>query len=440
MSKSLNPRRTQHPKSDPRAIDDDSAPKHNNLYSPRGSALEQTDVVISDEPTGVEKYHHGQQEPLKQVLSSASDYSRRESARPYGDEYADVSRMIASTLSSAQVSAGNGLVSENSTLSVDAVLPHVTSVGTLTNLTVSGPSSLSALTVSGSATFSGTVTVPVPVSGTNPVTKDYSDAQVVIAGTGLTKTGNSLAVDAALGHVTSLGNLTGLTVTGDSTFSGAVNVPAPTAGTHAVSKDYSDGQVVIAGTGLTKTGNSLAVDAALGHVTSLGNLTGLTVTGDSTFSGAVNVPAPTVGTHAVSKDYSDGQVVSAGTGLTKTGNVIALDAASITTVGTLTGVTISGAIVTPMQYVAPAEGETVTATGNSVGIILNPAGPLAALTLDFPTGAVNGQRFSVHTTQDITALTVTGTFANGNAPGAGITAGAPLRYIYSTDVGAWLVL
>ena len=245
--------------------------------------------------------------------------------------------------------------------------------------------------------------------------------------------------------MTKVGTLQNLTVSGSATFTGTVTVPAPTTGTHAVNRDFATSNfAVTAGTGLTKTGGRLSLDAA--SITSVGTLTGLTVSGDATFSGAVNVPAPTAGTHAATRDYADSLVVTAGTGLTKTGNTLALDAASITSVGwrmtekssPQKGSAFVGAIVTPMEYFAPMDEDTVAARDASPGVIVNPARAIGALTIVLPGTPVNGQRFSVHSTQDIAALTLTATFAPGNAPGAGMTAGTALKWTYSDDIGGWL--
>lgn len=170
----------------------------------------------------------------------------------------------------------------------------------------------------------------------------------------------------------------------------------------------------------------------------LGTLDTLSVFGPALFTDTISVPTPTAGNHAVNRDYADSLTVTPGNGLAKIGTILSLDNAAITSVGTLTGLSVTGAIVTPMEYVTPADGDTITASNTSPGVIVNPAGAIDALTVVFPETPVNGQRFSLHTTQDITALTVTATFAPGNAPPAGMTAGTPLRWIYSTDLGGWV--
>jgi hypothetical protein len=213
-------------------------------------------------------------------------------------------------------------------------------------------------------------------------------------------------------------------------------------------EQYGDIQTMIRqnqlqpGSGVTIADNTVSVDPS--QITAVGTLDTLEVTGSATFTnGPVSVPAPVNGTDAVTKDYADSSVVTAGTGLTKTGNVLAIDAAqpSITSVGTLSALSVSGDatvgghVLSSIQYSVPADGETVTTSAENV--ILNPATALSTLTLTFPTGATNGQKLIVTSSQNVATLTATGPFANGNAPAAGLTAGTPIRFIWSADAAAW---
>jgi hypothetical protein len=70
--------------------------------------------------------------------------------------------------------------------------------------------------IGGNLTITGTVTVPTPVNATDASTKAYVDSLISTAGTGLTKTGNVFSVNASQTQITSLGTLTGLTVSGSS--------------------------------------------------------------------------------------------------------------------------------------------------------------------------------------------------------------------------------
>lgn len=63
------------------------------------------------------------------------------------------------------------------------------------------------------------------------------------------------------------------------------------------------------------------------------------------------------------------------------------------------------------QTASPTTGQTVAATSDDKDrtLVLTPAGTLAALTITFPSNAASrlGQRFSVTTSQAITALSIT---------------------------------
>ena len=203
-----------------------------------------------------------------------------------------------------------------------------------------------------------------------------------------------------------------------------------------------------AGTGLTLNAGALDVNTSLSHVTSLGTLTGLTVSGASTFSGTVSVPTPTASGHAASKSYVDGAAVTAGSGLSQTGSVISL--APITSVGTLTGLTVGGnatltgklsvgkCLITPLEYNTPVDADTVTAVANSPGLLLNPATALPSLTIVLPSAPVDGQHFSVTSSHSVTSLTLTATFAV-TAP-TSLSAGVALHWIYSADAASWFNL
>jgi hypothetical protein len=65
----------------------------------------------------------------------------------------------------------------------------------------------------------------------------------------------------------------------------------------------------------------------------------------------------------------------------------------------------------PVQRVVPLTTDTVTATTGIDGLVLLlvPAATIAALTVVFPTNPVDGQQFTLRSTQIVTVLTVTGT-------------------------------
>lgn len=205
----------------------------------------------------------------------------------------------------------------------------------------------------------------------------------------------------------------------------------------AVSSAAPTGPTVSAGTGLTLTESTLSVNNSLSNVTAVGTLATLTVDGESTLRGATTVTgATTMG------DLTVGGVATV-TGATTLGNVTVGGTAAVTGMATLGDAVVTGylrlvkSFITPMQYFAAADGDTVTATALSPGIVLNPTGPLATLTIVLPATPLNGQQVSILSSQDVAAVTITASFANGNAPAAGLTAGTPLRYIWSSDAAAW---
>lgn len=88
------------------------------------------------------------------------------------------------------------------------------------------------------------------------------------------------------------------------------------------------------------------------------------------------------------------------------------------------------------QYVTPATGATVTvAINQSTTLFINPAGTIAALTINFPSSPANLTRVQLGTSQTITGLTL----GNGTFLGALTTlaAGGFATYIYSSGASKW---
>lgn len=94
-------------------------------------------------------------------------------------------------------------------------------------------------------------------------------------------------------------------------------------------------------------------------------------------------------------------------------------------------------ISTSMQRVVPTTGQTITPT-NAMGdiiLVLEPAGTLATLTVNTPSTPVDGQRFSVMSTQIITALTLAvGTVIGGLASFA---ANGFMTLVYNASQTKW---
>ena len=288
-----------------------------------------------------------------------------------------------SYVDSLVVTAGTGLTKVDNIISVDNIQPQITSLGTLTSLNVSGTSGLSkvvisdtsqatdstsgaltvagglgvakntfiggTLSVSGGATFVGTTTVPTPVNGTDAVNKTYADSLIVTAGTGLTKTGSVISVNTSLAHVTSVGTLSALTVSGLTNLS------------NATSTDTSQST--------STTTGSFTVAGGVGIVKNLFVGGNLSISGSTFLNGTVTVPAPVNGSDAVTKTYADSLVVTAGTGLTKTGNVLSVNSTltNVTSVGTLTALTVSG-VATIGQVKTTNTSQSTSSTSGSATV------------------------------------------------------------------------
>ena len=88
------------------------------------------------------------------------------------------------------------------------------------------------------------------------------------------------------------------------------------------------------------------------------------------------------------------------------------------------------------QYAAPTTGGTVNiSSGGDVALILNPSGTLAALTVNFPSAPVDGDRIVIASSQIITALTM----GNGAMVGTLTSLAVPgfAYFIFSTTAGKW---
>ena len=90
-----------------------------------------------------------------------------------------------------------------------------------------------------------------------------------------------------------------------------------------------------------------------------------------------------------------------------------------------------------VQRVVPASGNTVTAAVGIDGLTLElvPAGTLATLAVVWPTSPVDGQTFTLKSSQAVTALTVIGTVAG--APSA-LAAGYGHTFIWDGTASTWL--
>ncbi len=310
--------------------------------------------------------------------------------------------------------AGNGLTKQGTIFSVLPSLPHVTTLGTLNSLNVSGVAIVSnassstdttsgAVVIAGGMGLGGALNVgsTLNISGTTSLAKQVtlqetaqststsSGALVVQGGAGIggnvflggtlrcagavTLTSTTVSTSVGSGSLILSGGagIAGSTFMSTLTVTTACVVPTPTTSTNPATKGYVDDLVSIAGQGLTKSANTFVVNAALSHVTSLGVLSSLSVAGSASLtnvaiSGAMTIPTPTSDSHAATKGYVDGSISTAGQGLSKVGTALSVNAtlSHVTTVGTLTTLGVSGlSNLTGALAVTNTAASTSSATG-----------------------------------------------------------------------------
>lgn len=89
-------------------------------------------------------------------------------------------------------------------------------------------------------------------------------------------------------------------------------------------------------------------------------------------------------------------------------------------------------------YNVPLTGFTISMTVSQSALALNPAGTLAAGTVNLPPTGFDGKMASIYSTQTITSLTLATT--NGatiNSPVTTLTANGHASYIYSLAANTW---
>lgn len=102
--------------------------------------------------------------------------------------------------------------------------------------------------------------------------------------------------------------------------------------------------------------------------------------------------------------------------------------------------TLSGAgLLEPYSYNTPLTGATITMAAYERRCIINPAGTLAALTVNLPPNPVDGQVAGVATTQIVTALTVAAGTGGASIVGAPTTlaADATFTMLYRSASTTW---
>lgn len=203
---------------------------------------------------------------------------------------------------------------------------------------------------------SGTVSCGVSPTALGHLTpKAYVDGiSYLQVGNGLTKTFSTLSVNASQPQITSLGTLSNLALTGNI----SSNVNAAVSGT-----TYSALFLQAGGYGCILSGG---ITQGVGSVAKLEMKNGASVTPIVTFDGSGNASFPnpvivgtcTLSTHAATKGYSDTALalkadktyvdalsyLTIGSGLSKVGSTLSLNAAQITSVGTLSSLAVSGSV------------------------------------------------------------------------------------------------
>jgi hypothetical protein len=344
------------------------------------------------------------------------------------------------------LSGGSGTV-----ISVNASQTQITSVGTLTSLNVSGN-----LTVTSTEDSSDYTTGALQVAGGLNVKKNVMMGSVL----NLTNTTDATTVNSGVLLVSggaSFAKKVQMSGTLNMNSNYIINLNLPVNNGDASSKLYVDNQTSLAGNGLTKTvntfsvnvdsnsieifnnilrvasgiagtglsggsGTTLSVNASQTQITSVGTLTSLSVTGSTSLGSNLNMNSnrivslstPLVTTDAATKGYTDSLVVTAGTGLTKTGTVISINSnqPTVVSLGTLNlleiGSNLSGTPDNTTGSFFTVNGSTFT---DNVTNSNSTAPDIAFTTFDIPTlSAVNTNVTTVNAaTVYISGSPVTGT-------------------------------
>jgi len=90
-----------------------------------------------------------------------------------------------------------------------------------------------------------------------------------------------------------------------------------------------------------------------------------------------------------------------------------------------------------VQRAIPVTGATVAIGNNTTGLILEPAGTLATLTITLPTAPRDGQLLFISTIATITTLTVSGGAIGANQSPSTLTAGDSIRFVYQATGSKW---
>lgn len=203
--------------------------------------------------------------------------------------------------------------------------------------------------------------------------------------------------------------------------------------------------------GQTLTNSS--TDGIYGNIILASSNQGAGVVASTLYSG-FRVQADSLNTGTNKAGISIGNITGASSNyaiLTGTGLVSLADTTQSTT--TATGAIISlgglglaknlttGGAVSTAGYdtSSPVTGNTVTASANTPGLLLTPAGTLATLTVRLPSSPIDGQQYWVATSQTITSVTWqdAGGTAGNVIGGAASLALAGARFVYNASGTKW---
>jgi hypothetical protein len=90
--------------------------------------------------------------------------------------------------------------------------------------------------------------------------------------------------------------------------------------------------------------------------------------------------------------------------------------------------------ITATQYAVPVSGALVVIKTSQV--IINPAGSLAALTIEFPSAPADGQSVTIISSAAVSSVTASNVSFTGGSFTA-LVANTPVKYIFSASTATW---
>ena len=302
-----------------------------------------------------------------------------------------------------------------------AAQPSITSVGTLTGLTSSG-----AISITDSTSSSSTTTGALKVTG------GVGIGGALNVGGNITGT----LATAAQTNITSVGTLTGLTSSGAISITNSTSSSSTSTGALKVTGGVGIGGALNVGGNITGT----LATAAQTNITSVGTLTGLTSSGAISITNSTASSSTSTGALIVTGGVGIGGALNVGGALSVTGNITGTLATaaqpSITSVGTLTGLTSSGAVSITNSTTSTTTGTgaliitggvgiggALNVGGNITGTLATAAQPsitsVGTLTGLTSSGAVSITNSTTSTTTGTGALIITGGVGIGGALNVG---------------------